>query len=142
MIKIATIDDLPEILEMSMKFITSTGYDKYSNEQTISNLIETIVTGPQDEMIILLIPGVGFLAGQSSPFAFGPHLLASEIAWWINEERRKSGAGEELIEAFEYWAKNVARCSIISLTGLDDQIGKFYEKKGYKLYERAYMKEL
>lgn len=142
MIKIATTEDVAEILDMSKQFMSTTGYTKYSDEQTIANLIETIVTGRQDEMIILIIPGVGFLAGQSSPFAFGPHLLASEIAWWINEERRKSGAGEELIEAFEYWAKNVARCSIISLTGLDDQIGKFYEKKGYKLYERAYMKEL
>lgn len=140
--KIATIDDLAEVLEMSNKFMSSTGYQKYSDEQTISNLIEAIVTGPQDTMIILLLPGVGFLAGQSSPFAFGPHLLASEIAWWINEDQRRTGAGGELIEAFEYWAKNVARCSIITLTGLDDDIGKFYEKKGYKLYERAYMKEL
>lgn len=142
MIKIATTEDVAEILDMSKQFMSTTGYTKYSDEQTIANLIETIVTGPQDEMIILLIPGVGFLAGQSSPFAFGPHLLASEIAWWINEDQRKTGAGAELIEAFEYWAKNVARCSIISLTSLDDSVGKFYEKKGYTLHERAYMKEL
>ncbi len=140
--KIATIDDVAEVLEMSQKFMSSTGYTKYSDEQTISNLIEAIVTGRQDQMIILLKPGVGFLAGQSSPFAFGPHLLASEIAWWVNEDQRKTGAGSELIEAFEYWAKNVAGCTIITLTSLDDTVGKFYEKKGYKLYERAYMKEL
>ena len=140
--KIATIEDLPEVLEMSKQFMSSTGYQKYSDEQTISNLIEAIVTGPQDAMIILLIPGVGFLAGQSSPFAFGPHLLASEVAWWVNEDQRKTGAGSELVDAFEYWAKNIARCTIITLTSLDDIVGKFYEKKGYKLYERAYMKEL
>ena len=142
MIKIATTEDVAEILDMSKQFMSTTGYTKYSDEQTIANLIETIVTGRQDEMIILIIPGVGFLAGQSSPFAFGPHLLASDIAWWINEDQRKTGAGAELIEAFEYWAKNVARCSIISLTSLDDSVGKFYEKKGYTLHERAYMKEL
>ena len=140
--KIATIDDLPEILSMSMKFMESTGYTKYSDEQTISNLIEAIVTGRQDTMIILLKPGVGFLAGQASPFVFGQGSIASEIAWWINEDQRKTGAGSELVEAFEYWAENVAHCNLISLTGLDDNIGKFYEKKGYKLYERAYMKEL
>lgn len=141
MIKIATIEDLPEVLDMAMKFMSLTGYTKYSDEQTISNLIETIVTGPQNTMIILLIPGVGFLAGQASPFAFGPHRLASEIAWWINEDARKAGAGNELIEAFEYWANTVAECSMVSLTSLDDSVGKYYEKKGYKLYERAYMKE-
>lgn len=142
MIKIATIEDLPEVLDMAMKFMSLTGYTKYSDEQTISNLIETIVTGPQNTMIILLIPGVGFLAGQASPFVFGRGSIASEIAWWINEEKRNSGIGAELVEAFEYWAKNVAGCTIITLTSLDDSVGKFYEKKGYTLYERAYMKEL
>jgi hypothetical protein len=141
-IKIATLEDLPEILEMGMKFVSKTGYDKYSDEQTIENLIRTVITGQQNEMIILLIPGVGFIGGQTSPFAFGPHLLASEIAWWINEDKRKSGAGIELIDAFEYWAKHVAGCTIITLTSLDDKVGKVYEKKGYKLHERAYMKEL
>lgn len=140
--KIATIEDVAEVLEMSNQFMDSTGYKKYSDEQNIRNLIESIVTGRQDQMIILLKPGVGFIAGQATPFAFGPHYLASEIAWWINEEQRKTGAGAELIEAFEYWAKNVAGCTIISLTSLDDSVGKFYEKKGYRLHERAYMKEL
>ncbi len=140
--RIATIEDHDEVLEMSLKFMDSTGYTEYSNEATISNLINTILSGKQNEMIILLKPGVGFLAGMSSPFVFGPHFIASEIAWWINEDKRKDGAGAELVEAFEYWAKNVAGCTMITLTGLDDEIGKFYEKKGYKLYERAYMKEL
>lgn len=140
--KIATIDDVAEILEMSKQFMSKTGYAEYSDEQNIRNLIESIVTGRQDQMIILLKPGVGFIAGQATPFVFGPHYIASEIAWWINEEKRNSGIGEELVEAFEYWAKNVAGCTIITLTSLDDGVGKFYEKKGYKLHERAYMKEL
>lgn len=125
-----------------MKFMEKTGYAGYSDAETISILINTILTGKQDEMIILLKPGVGFLAGMRSPFLFGPHYMASEIAWWINEDKRGNKDGADLIEGFEYWAKNVAGCSLVSLTGLDDNIGKYYEKKGYKLYERAYMKEL
>lgn len=140
--KIATIEDLPEVLEMSMKFLSKSGYEKYSDEGQIRNLIETVVTGAQNQMIILLQPGVGFIAGQVSPFVFGPNLIASEIAWWVNEDKRKSGAGVELMDAFEYWAKNVAGCTMITLTSLDPKVGKIYEKKGYKLHERAYMKEL
>lgn len=140
--RIATTEDHDEVLSMALKFMSHTGYTEYSNEETISNLINTILTGEQNLMIILLKPGVGFLAGMSSPFVFGPHFIASEIAWWINEDKRKGGAGAELVEAFEYWAKNVAGCTLITLTSLDDSVGKFYEKKGYKLYERAYMKEL
>jgi GNAT superfamily N-acetyltransferase len=140
--KIATLDDVAEVLEMSMKFMSGVGYAEYSDEQNIRNLIESIVTGRQDQMIILLKPGVGFIAGQVTPFVFGPHYIAGEIAWWINEDHRKDGSGAELLEAFEYWAKNVCGCTMITLTSLDDSVGKFYEKKGYKLYERAYMKEL
>lgn len=140
--KIATPDDFEEVKEMAMKFMATTGYTEYSDEETISNLINTILTGKQNEMIILLKPGIGFLAGMSSPFVFGPHLLASEIAIWINEDKRGNREGVELVEAFEYWAKNVAGCTIVTLTSLDDSVGKLYEKKGYKLYERAYMKEL
>lgn len=140
--KIATIEDLPELLEMGMKFISTTGYAEYSNEETVSNLLTTILTGEKNVMIVLLEPGVGMLVGMSSPFVFGNHLLASEIGWWVNEDKRKSGIGVQLMEAFEYWAKNVAGCTLITLTSLDDKVGKLYEKKGYKLYERAYMKEL
>lgn len=140
--KIATIEDLPEILEMSKEFISKTGYEKYADEGQIENLIKTIVTGKQNEMIILLQPGVGFIAGQVSPFVFGPHLIASEIAWWVNEDKRKSGEGIELLNAFEYWAKHVAGCTMVTLASLDPKVGKIYEKKGYRLYERAYMKEI
>ncbi len=140
--RIATIEDHDEILTMSNQFMSKTGYTAYSDLESLSTLITSILTGKQNEMIILLEPGVGFIAGMAVPFVFGPHYIASEVAWWINEDKRKSGVGSELVAAFEYWAKNVAGCTIITLTGLDDNIGKFYEKKGYKLYERAYMKEL
>jgi RimJ/RimL family protein N-acetyltransferase len=140
--KIATLEDFNEIEEMAMKFIAQTGYTEYADVETISQLIYNILTGQQNEMIILLQPGVGMIAGMSTPFPFGPHLLASEIVWWINEDKRGSGEGKELIEAFEYWAKEKAGCTIVTMTSLDDNLGKYYEKKGYKLYERAYMKEL
>lgn len=140
--KIATHEDFEEIKSMSMEFLTHTGYTEYSNEETISNLINNLLSGKQNEMIILLEPGAGMLVGMSSPFVFGPHFIASEIAWWVNPDKRDTGIGNELIQAFEYWAKNIAGCTLITLTSLDDSVGKFYEKKGYKLHERAYMKEL
>jgi len=140
--KIATEEDIEEVLEMSLNFLHKSGYEKYSDEGQIRNLIKTVVTGTQNQMIILLEPGVGFIAGQVSPFVFGPGLIASEIAWWVTEDKRNTGAGAELMNAFEYWAKNVAGCKMITLTSLDAKVGKLYEKKGYKLYERAYMKEL
>ncbi len=138
--KIADLPDLKEIADMSMDFMSKTGYAGYSDRESIEQLISDMINAPDHEKIILIEPGVGFLAGISSKFIFGTGRIASEVAWWINEDKRGTGVGKELINAFEYWAKNVAGCTLISMTSIDEDVGKLYEKNGYKLYERAYMK--
>jgi GNAT superfamily N-acetyltransferase len=141
-LKIATIEDLPEISEMSMKFMSETGYTEFSDQETIDNLIKSIVTSEGNERIIILEPGVGFLAGCAVPFVFGPHLLATEIAWYVVPEERGKKIGSEFLHAFEYWAREKAGCTMITMICLDDRLDKFYNNEGYKLYERSYMKVL
>lgn len=140
--KVATFEDLTEIADMSMKFMETTGYAPYADRTTIERLIAGLITGEQNEKIIIFQSGVGFLAGCVVPFLFGPHLLATEIAWWVEPKERGNGAGIEFLAAFEYWAKEKAGCSMISMVCLEDKLGEVYEKRGYKLYERAYMKVL
>lgn len=140
--KIAEIGDLPEIVDMSMAFSATTGYHPYVERGTVNDLIYTLILGLKNEKIVLFEPGVGFLAGCVTPFIFGPHLLATEIMMWVEPEARGKGAGKEFLSAFEYWAKEKAGCTMISMVSLNENIGKMYEKQGYKLYERAYMKIL
>lgn len=139
--KIADMDDIETILDMSMKFIGMTGYDQISNVDDIKMLIQEVLEAPRNEKIIIL-DDFGFIAGQATKFPFGPDLIATEIAWWIEPEARGENKGAKLMEAFEYWAKNVAGCRFISMTSLNNTVEKIYKKKGYKLYERAYMKTL
>ena len=76
-----------------------------------------------------------------SPSLYSKDRVALEILWWVEPDARKTGLGKELLEAFEYWAKNIAQCSIIAVSSLDDEsLDKFYNKKGYKLTEKTYMK--
>src|SRR5258705_13398483 len=131
--KVATLVDLPEIADMSMKFIETTGYVPFADRTTIERLITNLITGEQNEKIIIFEPCVGFLAGCVVPFLFGPHLLANEIAWWVEPEIRGNGIGKEFLSAFEYWAREKAGCTMLSMVSLDDEIGKVYEKRGYKL---------
>jgi GNAT superfamily N-acetyltransferase len=79
---------------------------------------------------------------MATPFPFGPYSLATETAWWVEPDKRGSGLGLQLLQAFEYWAKEKAGAAMISMSSLDDKVGEMYTKQGYKLYERAYMKVL
>lgn len=139
MLRIADIADYKLVEDMSFKFIETTGYTDYYDKDTISRLIEHILTSPNETNIILLHGEDGMLAGMTTPFVFGTQTVATEIGWWVEPDKRKSSIGSELLEAFEFWAKKVG-ASFVSMGSLDDSLGKFYEKRGYKLYERAYMK--
>lgn len=135
------MDDLDTIVEMAMKFVAMTGYDQLSNVDDIKLLAQEVLEAPRDQCIVLL-DDFGFIAGRATKFPFGPYLIASEIAWWIDPDSRGENKGAKLMEAFEYWAKNVAKCDMISMTSLNATVEKIYKRKGYKLYERAYMKVL
>lgn len=138
--RIATPDDISTVKDMAMKFLAVSGYAEFGDEQTVENLITDLVSSPVTDKIILINPEVGFIAGVATPFLLGRCILVSEIAWWVEEDKRGTGEGLKLLEAFEYWAKNVAEAKLISMTSLDKTVEKYYKKNGYKLYERAYMK--
>lgn len=140
MIKRATLEDYDLIKSMADKFIEVSGYKEYSSSEDIRQTIINMVTSPRSQSIIALAD-CGMLAGAVSKFPFGPHLIATEVAWWVDPDKRKNGVGYELLRYFEMWA-SVVGCSMVSMVSLDDELTKFYEKNGYKLYERAYMKVL
>lgn len=140
--RIATLDDVPEITEMALKFLEVSGYKDFGDKDTIVNLILGIINSSPSEKIILVQPSVGFISGVATPFLFGKCSLATEIAWWVNEDKRGSGEGLKLLGAFEYWAQHIADCKLISMSSLNKEVEKYYKKNGYKLYERAYMKIL
>lgn len=139
--KIAELSDLDTLHVMAMKFVEATGYKEMSDSDYIKCFIKTFLEQPHDTHIAVL-DDHGFIAGQVTPFLFGYGSLASEVAWWIDPSARGENKGIKLMEAFEYWAKNIANCKYISMTSLDKDVEKIYKKKGYKLYERAYMKIL
>ena len=125
---------------MGMNFINSSPYKDLSNEENVRELITRMIEGNPMDSIVILKPEVGFILGIATDFLFGPHRLASEIGWWVEKDKRGNGEGLELLNAFEYWAKNVAQCKLISMVSLDSKIEEYYKENGYKLYERAYMK--
>jgi len=140
--EIARPSDFNKIKEYGMEFIKSTSHiSKFYTEVYVDKLINDMLQAPKQTDIILLDEG-GMLMGKAVPFLYGPHIMATEIAWYVTPEARGKGIGAKLLEGFEYWAKNIAGCSIISMGSIDDKVGEYFKKQGYELSERAYVKEL
>jgi GNAT superfamily N-acetyltransferase len=141
MIRIATEEDFELVREFALKFLDSLPYRTIVDEDKVDEIVKTFLKSDRTERVVLMYGDIGMLAGSVTPFIFGNVIMASEIGWWIEPEHRGKAAGRELLKAFEYWAKQVG-CSAITMVSLDERLGKFYEKNGYKLYERAYVKEI
>jgi hypothetical protein len=59
--------------------------------------------------------------------------------WWVNPEHR-SRKSLALKEAYEFWAKKVGAKFIQMANMNDEKIERFYQRTGYDLTERAYLK--
>src|SRR5689334_4367485 len=126
-LRIANITDLDKITDMAMKFAKSTNYENYADEETVRKFASAILSSDGRSAICLIHEDDGFIAGMVAPFTFGTKRLATELAWWVTPDKRKSDVGKQLLEAFEHWAK-LAQCDGIVMVSLDDNLGKFYEK--------------
>lgn len=145
-LRVATEEDFEVVKNLVLKFIYSTKYKDLCSEETInSNLIKFL--SPSTDRLVLLYGDIGLLMAIKTPFPMGDFSTANEVLWWVNPEERNKHVGEELMNAFEYWAKMVD-CKFISMTKfvsntpLDKKLDKFYTKKGYVMYERTYVKEI
>lgn len=141
MLRIATIEDLPLVIDMIMKFASSSPYKGYVEEEKIKTMATHFLNAPKEDMIILLSGTDGILVGMATEFPYGYVKAATELAWWVSPNKRGQKAGGELLAAFEFWAKQIG-CSIVTVSCLDDKIAKHYENLGYTLQERAYLKEI
>lgn len=138
-LRLATIEDAELILDMSNKFLQSIEYSKYADAGKMKDLVQFFLTS--SDKTVILYDNLGMIAAMVNPFLFGVKLVAAEVGWWVEPEHRRSKIGQELLWAFEQWGKQ-SGCTLATMTSLDDDIGKFYEKNGYRLYERTYIKEL
>jgi GNAT superfamily N-acetyltransferase len=141
MLRIANESDFELVFSMSKKFAATLQHSELVENGKLSSLINAFLTEGNDQKIVLLYGDQGMLVAFLQPFTLGSAPMAVEFAWWVEPEARKSGAGKALAEAYEFWAKKMG-AKLSTMACYDDQTAKFYEKNGYSLYERAYIKEL
>lgn len=135
MIRLATLDDIPQLSAMGQRFadraglVDHVGYDPADMAETFRLMIEGHV---------IFMGEAGALGAMSGPHPFNyRHIIAQELFWW--SEGRE---GLRLLTAFEDWARG--RCHSIRMITLEavepDRTARIYERRGYQALERGFVK--
>ena len=145
MIRLATKEDTPHILSLCLNFFNASSFSSASefNEDHVTNFISGVLDKPLTEGVVLLAyreKPIGILASLKTQLMFSGEDVSCELVWWVEPEYRRSRDGLELLSAYEYWAKHVAKVSKIQVSNLTPEVEKIYRKRGYVPQETAWIK--
>lgn len=141
---LASKDDIGVIMRMCKSFFDASGYNEEIefNEEDMKAVIEeliekkSLVTDGENGMLGFIVFPV---------FMNHSHLIAQELFWWVDEDKRGGKLGLELLREAESQAKKLGAKSLLmlSLSKLNgDKVNALYESKGYKPREVTYMRSL
>lgn len=147
MLRLATKDDLSEVLRMTEEFHKASPYSDipYSKKKVIE-YFEIFLRDPTKVMVILSIQNEkprGMIVGLCDSPPFSEVLVTTELAWWMDLEYRNSRDSIHLMRAYEDWGNRVgAGISQMSLLSTSPDLRDFYERSGYQMTEHSYIKKL
>lgn len=145
-LKVATTEDIPDILSLCAQFWEASPYIDYLdyNEEKLKNWLETHIQLPNFICILGIInnTAVGLISGIKHEYMMALPSYAAEIMWWVNMDYRKSRLGMELLKSFEYWCEHIVKVNSIHIGSVSSQrdMSKLYNRLGYKEIEKAYVK--
>ena len=144
MIRLASSEDIPQLLRMGRNFFDVSGYADYMefNIDDSKELLTTLI-----DFGTLLTDGkycmLGFVIFPA--FMCNKTLIAQELFWWVDEEKRGSGLANDLLLKAESLAKGNG-ANIMAMLSLEELNGKkvnsLYLKSGYKRKEQTFMRAL
>jgi hypothetical protein len=137
MIRLATPDDLPRLMAIAVEFWALSPWSSMvdMDDVAVCGLLEKAI---QEGSCFVGERGVIF--GFMGPVWAAPeHKIAVELAWW------GAGEGQELLSAFENWAKSEGAIGVqMSTLGAshDDKSEEKLIDAGYRISERGFFKRL
>ena len=130
---------------MARRFHEASPYSDltFSEEQTRA-VFEKYLKSNKTEIVIILScdpKPMGMIIGACTGLPFSEDKVASELAWWVDEDKRGSRDSLLLFKAYQDWALRVGS-KITQMAMLDGvtNLNNFYLKQGYVPAERSYIK--
>jgi hypothetical protein len=147
MLKIGTRKDIDRLLPLFKRFQEEFSPWESFSEERIRQSFENLVFNPNLDGLLAIAetdegePG-GFLVAVSVPSLFSEEKQTQELAFFVIPEERKSLMAQNLMKMYEYWAKEIAKADICTVSLIDDRVSKLYVRKGYVKAETAFMKRV
>lgn len=147
-LKLAESKDYPDIIRMAQAFHRASPYvDLEFSEERCRGLFDHYLRGDRRELVIILAHEeervFGMIIGFANSIPFSNEKVAAELAWWVDEDKRKTKDSLLLFKAYEDWALRIG-AKMSQMAMLDDvtNLSGFYLKQGYQPAERSYIKRI
>lgn len=146
MIRLATKDDIPRLVELGVEFHALAKATIPYDPPTFGAMLGGLLDNPACVIFVSERDGVvvGSIGGILAPVLFNLTVTnVSEVFWFVAAAYRGRSDGQRLIDALEAWAKErkAATITMIALAA-HPIIGDLYEARGYTPQETQYVKEL
>jgi GNAT superfamily N-acetyltransferase len=150
-VRMARPSDIPELAELAMEFDHERGPRSLGISVNIPGFMASmnnfIVNDPMYGCFVAVHKGqvVGACAARIGPGAMDQRqLIAIEQFWFVTPDHRNTKLGIRLFDAVEKWAREVGAdvLDFIALASSEDNVRKFYERRGFRELETHFVKEL
>ncbi|TPG08323.1 GNAT family N-acetyltransferase [Rhodanobacter glycinis] len=147
MIRNATHDDIPRIVEMAQKFYEQTQHAKHAPMKKECAAGLAIITMQQGTMLVAEKDGevVAMLCAFVDHFTFNDEfLMVNELAFWVDESARGSSVAVRLLKEARRVckAKGVLFFNMAALATSPDVTGRIYKAMGLEPIASIYMQVL
>lgn len=147
-IRVANEDDLSDIYILGKQFAKESGNGFLGwNSTKVKASLEDVIAR-EDFGAFVLCKGenvVGMFICFATPCFFSDKIQAVEIAWYVEPEHRGSRKAVEMLNWFEEWGKHMGAVCV-NMVNLDmlnpEKVAKMYKKRGYRIAENTFVKEL
>ena len=143
MIRTATIADIPDCVELAVRFMNESAYGQHLaiNKQAMAKLGLMLIRAPNGTMLVEERAGciVGMIGVIATEHPHSGEPVMSELCWYVEPDAR--GTGVRLLLAAENWGRDLGVTKSIVVSP-NEAVSALYERLGYQPLERQFIKDL
>lgn len=144
-IRHATGDDMPKLVELGQQFAEASPYYEYYDEDQFISIVYRLLSMETAACFVAEKDSelIGFIYGMLSHLWFNQGVpVVGELAWWVTPDQR-GRAGILLLKELEQWARE-RKAVILSMSELANDgtsLGELMWRRGFRPAEINHIKK-